>query len=215
MKILLILLNLVLIQGYKRNFHINLTLEDDNGAIQINDIKLSDDKNQHENPQPNKINNAQGGYNDNNQRQSNEVHPRYNTRNQNQYQQRTPVSPQPTPPATNNRSPQMYNNRNARPCIMNNINCALSGANGEKLEHCLSCANAIYSGSNCNKYEPLSLLSLFSKTTYGKNSAGNSLLELEAEATDLNLEGLRPLNIKPKVSVHDLLYSYDKVRAFL
>ncbi|XP_953243.1 papain-family cysteine protease, putative [Theileria annulata] len=207
MKVLLILANLVLIQGYKRNFNINLALVDDNGNIQINDVKLLNDTNV-QNPPTNRVNANHPGYeNNHNSQQNNEVYPQYNARNDNLQHQRAPLNPQHTQP-TNTRPPQPYNNRNTKTCVMNNINCALSGANGKKLEHCLSCANTIYSPTDCNKYEPLSLISLFSKNTYA--GGGNSLLELESEATDLTLEGLKPLNIKPKVSVHELLYSYDK-----
>ncbi|BAM41954.1 papain-family cysteine protease [Theileria orientalis strain Shintoku] len=102
-------------------------------------------------------------------------------------------------------------------CIMNRINCSLTGVSGEKMENCLSCANLIYHSKECDKYEPSSFLSLFSKNDhkpslnrqaqYG-NSDSSSLLEV-TNVDDFKSEGLVPLNIEPKVSVHELLNSYD------
>ncbi|UKJ89810.2 papain-family cysteine protease [Theileria orientalis] len=102
-------------------------------------------------------------------------------------------------------------------CIMNRINCSLTGASGEKMENCLSCANLIYHSNDCGKYEPSSFLSLFSRNDHkhglgrqvlSDHSDSSSLLEVSS-VDDFKSEGLVPLNIEPKVSVHELLNSYD------
>ncbi|UKK02806.2 papain-family cysteine protease [Theileria orientalis] len=102
-------------------------------------------------------------------------------------------------------------------CIMNRINCSLTGVTGEKMENCISCANLIYHSKECDKYEPSSFLSLFSKNDYKpgldrqssyNNSNSSSLLEVST-VDDFKSDGLVPLNIEPKVSVHELLNSYD------